>query len=333
MKHLCIINPMAGQIKGRVHDVEETIRNFFYGNPRMNYSIHITRWKRDASGYTLRYVNKAPEVVRVYAFGGGGTLFEVINGVIGLPNVQVAYFPLGSRNDNLIAVFGNDQKEAFKSMKNLSLSPVITIDTILAGNHHVVTSVLIGIETVAYQLGLELSERIKLPYNVCNFLAGVYYTIINPRIRRYRIEMEDEEIDGEYAGVFIANASGKELWSSDQDILFNDGFIDIYTIKPAPKNKIINVLRDYQSGQYAKWPEYIAHYRCKKLRITSPTDMTISLDGEIFYDRELNFEIRSASLDFVCPVTIDEALLSRKPEERAVIKDFQLEDFLDGDLS
>ena len=113
-------------------------------------------------------------MVRVYVFGGGGTLFEVINGVVGLPNVQVAYYPLG-KDDDLLTAFGKNSRSVFQSMRNLSLAPAIPIDTILAGNHYYVTHWYIGIEAVSYLLGKKLSETIMLPINFCYIVAAFYY--------------------------------------------------------------------------------------------------------------------------------------------------------------
>ena len=307
MKHLCIINPKAGQVRGHVYELVLEINAFFLKNPRMDHAVHITRWKRDASGFAMRYVKNASEMVRVYAFGGGGTLFEVINGVMGLPNVQIAYYPLG-RDDDLLTVFGKNSGRIFKSLRNLSLSSPIAIDTILAGNHYALANITIGIGAISYQTGMQLSERLMLPLNASYNAAGIYYAFIKKSISRYRIEMEDIEMEGDYAGIFIANISGNGGGSPAPEARFNDGIMDIYAIKQTPRNVILRVIMDYQTGNYAKWPQYINHYRCKKLKISSPKDMTMILDGEIFYYTEINLEIKPASINFICPLDIDQSV-------------------------
>ena len=314
MKHLCIINPMAGQIYGRVNELLGEIKGFFARNPRMKYAIHVTRWKRDASGFVMRYVSNASEMIRVYVFGGGGTLFEVINGVMGLPNVQVAYYPLG-RDDDLINVFGNDARSKFTSMMNLALSPVISIDTILSGNHYAVSNILIGLEAVSYRGGIKLSEQIKLPLHLGYYIAGYYYTLIKPVVQRYHIEIDGVEMDDNYLGVFIGNISSHGAGSPVPEARFNDGYIDVSIIKPVPKRKLIGAINDYQSGHYEKWPEYIAHHRCRELRITSPLDMVICIDGEFFYDTEMKFKINPTSLNLVCPSDIAKAVLISKESD------------------
>ena len=303
MKHLCIINPKAGQLNGRIDELVDEITGFFAGNPGLDYSIHITRWKRDASGYVMRYVRNASDMVRVYVFGGGGALFEVINGVVGLPNVQLAWYPLGTDND-LLTVFGKKSIGAFQSMKNLSRSPAIPIDTILAGNHYFVTHTYIGIEAVSYLLGTKLAETVLLPVNFCYIVAAFYYAFLKKIIRHYHIEIDNIVLDDDYIGMFIMNVPGNAVGTTAPEARLNDGYMDLYVIKQVPRNLINKIIKDYQRGLYKKWPQYISHHRCKKLKITSAADMTIAMDGEAFYNRELNMEIKPSSINFVCPAVI-----------------------------
>ena len=316
MKHLCVINPMAEGVSGRLDEIVGEIKDFFSINPRMEHFIHVTRWKRDASGFVMRYVKNASDMVRVYVYGGGGTLFEVINGVMGLPNVQVAYYPLG-RDDDLLSAFGPNSRVAFKSMRNLSLSPVITIDTILAGNHCAVTNIMIGIAAVSYLSGLRISDRFLLPSRVSYNIAGFLYVFFKAETQHYRIEMENIELDDDYLGVHIANHSSNGGGVFAPEARFNNGYIDLYVLRQTPKSLLLRVILDYQKGCYAKWPQYITHYRCKKLKISSPKDMILVLDGEVFYETEVKVEIQPFSLNFVCPSDINESFIMPPPEEKS----------------
>jgi diacylglycerol kinase family enzyme len=303
---------MAGLIKGRVNEIEDLVRRYFAGNPGMEYSIHITRWKRDASGYILRYIDDASEIVRVYAFGGGGTLFEVINGTVGLPNAQVAWYPLG-RDNNLLAVFDKHEQGSFQSLKTLTLSPVITIDTILAGSHYVTSNVLIGIEAAAYRDGKALSAQFLLSRKLCFYIMSLFRAFLRPEIQHYRIITESTKLEGDLLGIMVSNISTHGSAKPAPNAQFDDGYMDLYTLKPAPKRKMLKMIMDYFEGRYDKWPDYIRHYRCKNIRVTSSAGMSICMDGELFYDTELNLEIQPSSLDFVCPPGISKAFFSLKP--------------------
>jgi diacylglycerol kinase family enzyme len=302
MKHLFIINSQAEQIAGRVDELEEQIKSFFAVNPREEYSIHKCRWKRDASGFTRRTLNNAPEIIRVYALGGSGTLFEVINGTVGMPNAQVAWYPLGS-NNSLLYTFGSSEEIAsFKSLQNLCFSRVVTLDTIKAGNHYMIANALIGAEAEANKMGESLTKKIPFSKNFY-YLAWEYLRpILRGHTQFYRFETENAAEEGEFYSILLTNVPSYGVGLQPaSDAVFNDGFMDIYAIKPMPWKKSPVIISDYLRGCYAKWPQYISHYRCKKFHISSSAAMTISLDGELFYDTSLDFEICPASVNFVCP--------------------------------
>jgi diacylglycerol kinase family enzyme len=175
---------------------------------------------------------------------------------------------------------------------------------------------------------MQISERLMLPLNISYNLAGIYYAFIEKTNRHYWIEVEEIELDDDFAGIFIANIPGNGGSVPASEARFNDGYMDMYVIKQIPRNLFLQVIQDYQSGQYARWPEYVSHYRCKKLRITSATDMTMILDGETFYDSELNLEIHPASLNFVCPFDIDISILEQPPVELTEREEINIADFL-----
>lgn len=302
MKHLFIINSQAEQIAGRVDELEEHIKRFFSVNPKEEYSIHKCRWKRDASGFTRRTINGAPEIIRVYALGGSGTLFEVINGTVGMPNAQVAWYPLGN-NNSLLYTFGSNEKIAlFQSLQNLCFSRVVTLDTIKAGNHYMITNALIGAEAEATKMGESLTRRIPFSKNFYYLMCEYIRPMFRAHSQFYRFETEDISQEGEYYSILLTNvpAYGKGFQPAAEAV-FNDGYMDIYVVKPMPWKKSPIIISDYLRGCYDKWPEYICHYRCKKFHVSSSTTMTISLDGELFYDTSLDFEICPASVNFVCP--------------------------------
>jgi len=302
MKHLFVINSRAAKVAGHVDEIEGDIRRFFSANPREDYSLHVCRWKRDASGFTRRTVHNAPEIIRVYAVGGSGTLFEVLNGVVGMPNAQVAWYPQGNNNAMLYA-FGSEEKiSAFQSLQNLSFSRVVTLDTIKAGNHYMITNAVIGTQAEANRMGEVLARKTHLPKKLCCFAWELSRALLRKNSQFYRFKTESVVVEGEFYTILLTNIPtyGAGL-QPVEDARFNDGYMDVYTIKPMPLKKSPRIIADYLKGRYHKWPEYITHYRCKKFHVSSGSTMTISLDGELFYDISLDFEIYPASVNFVCP--------------------------------
>ncbi|MDR1047449.1 MAG: hypothetical protein LBL64_06725 [Treponema sp.] len=308
MKHLFIINPKAKMLKDKIDDFTAGIRTFFSSYPQLEYDIHITRWKRDAVGFTRRYVSMADSLVRVYAVGGNGTLFEVVNGVQGLPNVQIAAYPMGTNNSFLYTFGGEAVLRHFRSLRNLVFSHIINVDAMRIGNNFSINASLVGVEAMGYQRGAEIYEKLPLPINFCYQSAGALEIIRRGRGQDYRIELDGKNLNGSYLSLTVANSPcyGKGL-PGPFDAKIDDGLLDIYLIKDVPKLLIPRIINDYHRGLYPKWKLYINHYKGHSLSISSDTVMNIVFDGEVFYDTSVRYEIVPQAIDFVYPGSITAA--------------------------
>ena len=99
MRHLFLINPVAG--KGiRPTETAEEIQQLMKNRPD-TYDIRVTEYKGHAEELTHRAAEESGEPLRVYAFGGDGSLNEVVNGGAGYDHVAVTVLPRGSGNDFL----------------------------------------------------------------------------------------------------------------------------------------------------------------------------------------------------------------------------------------
>jgi diacylglycerol kinase family enzyme len=310
MRHLFIINPEAFFIKGQTGELCGEIRSFFAAYPHVKYDIHVTRWKRDAVVFIHRYVSGADRMVRVYAVGGMGTLFEVINGVVGLPNVQVACWPFGIDN-TFLWYFGEDRIERFRSLKKLVFSGVSSFDLIKCGNNYGICAGYMGIEAIASKHGDDIRENI-------DFLPGwlvrsggiyvalaLYYCFRKETFQSYRVMLDGNRLHGSYRSILVANqpylASGL---NPAVDARPNDGVLDIYLVEQVSNFEMPRLVFDYARGDYRKWPHHISHYRAKSVNVSSDQIMHICIDGEHFYDAAVNYEVVPNAVDFVCPLTI-----------------------------
>jgi hypothetical protein len=78
-------------------------------------SIHVSRYLRDAIGVISKYRSGVPEgaVVRVYAVGGDGILFDCLNGIVGLRGVELGALPYGNTCD-FPRAFGEEALPLFR---------------------------------------------------------------------------------------------------------------------------------------------------------------------------------------------------------------------------
>jgi diacylglycerol kinase family enzyme len=303
MKHLFIINPTAWKVQGHVAQVKEEIDACFRNYPQLSYAIHVTRWSRDAVGYIKRFCQQESGLVRIYAVGGVGTLFEVVNGAMGLPNVQVACYPLG-QNNSFARVFCGNDFHIFRDLENLVFADAAPMDVICCNHSYCLSFSFCGAEALAGVQGDELVTRTRfMPPDLCYAYAGVS-TLWRPGIlQNYSITLDDRlSLDGDYISAFIANQPfyGYKLCPG-VDAVPNDGLLNLYLWRRPPPATTLKILRDYLRGQYQKWRNYVLHYPFKRLSIASDDLIAISLDGEFSYATTVEYEIIPDGLDFVCP--------------------------------
>ncbi|GHT92570.1 hypothetical protein AGMMS49545_10320 [Betaproteobacteria bacterium] len=320
MKHLFIINPTAWNIRGRVAQVKEEIDACLKHYPQLSYVIHVTRWSRDAVGFIKRFCRQEPGLVRIYSVGGVGTLFEVVNGAMGLPNVQVACYPMG-RNNSFARAFCGRDFHIFRDLENLVFANAMPMDVICCNHNYCLSFSFCGTEALAGVHGDELMARTRfLPPGLCYAYASVAALSRASALQHYNITLDDRlSLDGDYLSAFIAN---QPFYGYDfhpgVDAIPNDGLLNVYLWRRPPWVNMPQVLRDYLKGQYYKWRNYIVHYPCKRLSITSDDLIAISLDGEFSYATTVEYEIIPDGLDFVCPAGMEvRNLLAATRRDRA----------------
>ncbi len=122
MKHLIIVNPKSGTQKS-FKAFKKEIEKAFEG---LDFEIYETKAPKDATSYLKDYLSQSnKEEVRVYACGGDGTINEVVNGLIGFSNVELAIYPVGTGND-FVKIYGGVSR--FDSFEKLIKAKSTLID-------------------------------------------------------------------------------------------------------------------------------------------------------------------------------------------------------------
>ena len=312
MKHLFIINPVAEHVKGKTNEIITRINSFFQSYRHLEYEIHVTRWSRDATGFCRKYVSEAREMVRVYACGGGGTLYEVLNGIIGLPNAQLAFYPLGDSN-TFIRYFGDKNVHLFSSLRNLVYSETVLLDAMKCGENYCMNFSTIGMESIARSEGFEMSKKLNLPLDVSYYIATMVNLLAKKSYyKKYDITIDGKTINDKFVSILMANAPcyGKRL-SPAVDAHPNDGYLDLYLSKIVSRYTFVRLMFKYAKGEYKKYSHVFLHRTFKKIGVSSKEPMCISLDGEVYYDNAFELEIVPFAVDFVCPSAIDISKIPR----------------------
>ncbi len=301
MKHLFIINPNCGKgisyercANGIIEAMNET--------GITDYEIHVTQGPNDGFNYTKSQVEKGEEI-RVYACGGDGTLWEVVNACANKSHAQVAAFPLGSGND-FIRIFGD--KKDLRNIKDHINGSVMQFDLIKCGDEYAINQCSMGLdaEVCANQVRLK-----KLPFltGEMAYTFGVLLEFFGPLKKRFTIKIDDdEEFTSDVLFCFAGNSRwyGGGYYAAPKALLY-DGELDFVIVKrDCSKLKLLGLIEKYKKGEHMDWERTI-YKRGKKIIVKCDEDSAVNIDGEVRFSKETSFEIVEKGINFVVPACSD----------------------------
>ena len=162
MKHLFIINPKAGKVD-RTDELKIRIERLMKKR-REVYRIAVTEYPRHATEIVQKVASDGDHW-RVYACGGDGTLNEVVNGAVGLANVEVTHYPCGTGND-FVKLFGRHMSR-FYSLEELADGET-KFDLIRCMDKHSINICSVGFD--ARIAGMSISSQSFL----CQAVYGIH---------------------------------------------------------------------------------------------------------------------------------------------------------------
>lgn len=298
MKHLFIINPIAG---GKKHDPAKTeadIRAAMAENGE-EYEIYYTTGPKDAVCKT-KEAAQSGEKIRIYACGGDGTLNECVTGAAGCPNASVAHYPCGTGND-FIKCF-EQERVRFFSLKELIEGEEFPIDLISCGNGRYGLNVAsVGIDA---RIGADVHKYSELPLigGSGGYIVSTIVNILKGVGQELTIIADGKTIQGKFTMVCACN--GRYYgggFNPVPDAMPNDGLLDILVIPNVNLVKIALLIGDFAKGQYKKHPEYITHIKAKNIHIESRDEILIGYDGESFHNNSVDFCVIPGGINMVFP--------------------------------
>jgi diacylglycerol kinase family enzyme len=305
MKHVFVFDPKAFYNQQWIMDgILDQIGQFFRTQDRPDWSIQVSRFRRDAVGIIHSEVEKASEgdTVRIYAVGGEEILFDCLNGVVNLPNTELAAIPYGETHD-FLNIFNENKIEQFKDIPSMVKAKSIPTDMIGWGVNYALNSCYIGLNSAAAirLRGLKsmLNKRTFIIFSKMFAFFNYLGTAFDKKItaQKYRISIDDRDYSGSYSIIHIANGpyhAGKLSGSANAKP--NDGILEIALIKSASPLKIIYSMRRYANG---KQPSNCMFLQGKKISIQSEREMWIQLDNEYFRDTNINLRVIPAAIQMV----------------------------------
>jgi diacylglycerol kinase family enzyme len=296
MKHVFVIDPEAfsGQ-QWRMDGLLDVIGQHFRTQEKPDFTTVVSKFPRESLGVIQKQVDEAGgDTVRVYAIGGDAILFDCLNGIAGLPNMELAAMPYGHAN-TFIRSFGEGKAELFRNIAAITSAPTVPTDVIEVGNTCALSGCSVGF-AAAVVIKLREMEGAKLARGLGRAVAGLRRFLANVSFmldkaimnRQYKIEIDSKDYSGAYSLVSIANAPyfGRRKAPIPESAP-DDGYLDVVLFKSGALLSTLVSFRRYSKG---RMPSNCVHVKAKKVEMQSDKPMWIQTDSEYLMDTSVTFE-------------------------------------------
>ena len=314
MKYVFIINPVAGK-KTNQANFAAAVKEYFNSNGG-EYEVYFTTGQLDAMNYA-RKLAESGEEIRIYACGGEGTAFEVLNGIVGFSNVSMGVVPCGSAND-FISYFSD--KTLFLDVASQVDGEEIEIDLIKVGDKYAMNSCSVGMDAM---VAANMSKFKSWPFvnGKMAYVLALLYTLFSKLGVNLKVSLNNGKKIIEKKALFavIANAPfyGGGFYPTPSAKPF-DGKLDYSVISVVSRFKILSLLDEYRAGTHLNLPKICEYGVCQNAVITADKQVPVNMDGEIIYSKEAKFEICKNALKLILPKTVSDVWKKRAEEHKVL---------------
>ncbi|MDO4607745.1 MAG: YegS/Rv2252/BmrU family lipid kinase [Clostridia bacterium] len=305
MRYVFYVNPVAG--KGNTQErIIESIKKFF-SDKAEQFKIHITKSKGDAL-ISAKQEAETGDNIRMFACGGEGTVFEVLNGIAGYTNIELGVIPCGSAND-FLKYFNT--KEEFLDISEQVNGTAVEMDLIKAGDRYCLNGCSVGMDAMV--------ARDMAIFKNWPFVSGkMAYTlaIIKTLLKRLGVKIKlsiDNGIFRDTNCLFAVIANAPYYgggYKGAPDAVPNDQALDCTVVDTVSKFKILELLPIYKKGEHKKL-DICSLSRCESMEFTSEKPIPVNLDGEIIETTHIKFQLVKKAVKFVLPTGIANKMLTK----------------------
>ncbi len=305
MRYVFYVNPVAGKGKAQ-DDIINSIENYFKDRDE-SFKIHITTSKGDA----FKEANaeaKTGDSIRMFACGGEGTVFEVLNGIVGYSNVELGVIPCGSANDFLKYFNARDE---FLDISDQMAGSAVEMDLIKAGDQYCLNGCSVGMDAMVAR-DMSIFKNWPLVSGKMAYTLAIVKTLLKRLGVKIKLSIdggEFEEKDCLFAVIANAPYYGGG-YKGAPDAVPYDQELDCTVVDNISKFKVLRFLPAYKKGEH-KSLSICNLSRCGSMEFVSQKAIPVNLDGEIIETENIRFELVKKAVKFVLPLSVANKLLTK----------------------
>ena len=308
VKHIFILNPAAGGGKGA--DILPAVMAALTGTDT-DYEIHRTISIGDAGNFVRgRLADSGTGRIRFYACGGDGTVNEVLNGIMGNDNAEIAVVPTGTGND-FVRNFASPRD--FLDISKQLASGARRIDALRYECFTEGVSMGSGYALNMFNLGFDanvVARAAELKHGIIKgtaaYIAGVMSCLVKLKTMDMRVRVDGAD----YAdGVFLLAGAANGGYSGGgfhglPPAMVDDGLMDLLLVRSVTRRFFISIVKKYHDGTHIgnkKLEGVLSNLQCHELEFSSEQQFTLAIDGETAYADRLVVSIVPNAVNFVVP--------------------------------
>lgn len=293
MKHIFILNPTSG--RGSAKAIVPMIKEYFLNNEE-EYEILETQYPGHAKELASMY-HKEDDVC-LYAVGGDGTLWEVVNGMH--PEVTFSLIPSGTGND-FFRMMETNVYDMPKLLKDTIEGEELRIDYGICNGMRFVNMLCMGIDA---DVNARVNEVGKASIVPKKFLYVTSALKVIQKLNPLSFMLKADGKEEKKQGLLVAIMNGRNYgggFTPTPDADFNDGVFDMCVVRPMKLSQLIPLLPKYFSGTHTKYTDLVEMSQVESVQLHFDQPVNVSLDGEMFQMMDIDAHIVKNGLSIKIP--------------------------------
>ncbi len=292
MKHIFIVNPTSG--KGDGKRAAAAIQKEIEQN-HLDGEIRLTEYAGQAQKLAAE-IKPDPETI-VYAVGGDGTIWEVLNGLP--PGLRMGILPCGTGNDYYRMI--DQRKLPFAQMLHETIQgKPVEVDFGQCHHWRFHNCTTLGLDARVNDLAIKLYQNYPLPRFSVYGLAAVLCAL-KPAPFELVLKTETEMIRQKAIIAAVMNGScyGNGFIAAPQADL-QDGLFDICVIEPLTLWETLWLMPKYKQGKHTHLKQ-CKMLRASEIEIHVDKPILMQSDGEGFTSNHVRISTGPYKLPLIVP--------------------------------
>jgi diacylglycerol kinase (ATP) len=289
-----IVNPAAGQPEPIL-----SVLNKVFLEAGAEWQVAVTHQEGDGTRLAQQAVRRGVDVVAAY--GGDGTVMEVVNGLIG-SDVPLGILPGGTGNVLSVELQIPPALEEAAKLIGAAEPRIRPLDVGKCRDKHFLLRLSTGL--TARQIGMTTREM-RDQYGKLAYLIAALRALPSAKPACFHFTLDGEKRDFEGVTCVVANAGSVGIpgLSLAPEIRVDDGMLDLLAIRDVDLEALSSL-----AASIAALPPDAAeldHWQARQIRIDSDPVQPVVADGEDLGETPVTVEVVPQAIGVIVPAPRD----------------------------